>query len=315
MNRESKFLTQLSMFVLCSIAFLPVVKAEQGDLNRHAQQVTPKRASVSLKQLDEARTWKEWDGALKDMEPVSKENRGVLQSYVDDKKHDGRKRFKVFKTMQDANSIEEKRNAIRGRFANEKDVDFRVSLAQEMGRDKSDFFNVQLLAALNRQDEHPFVKVSAALALAAHGDFSGKAMALKLVKEAAPYKDFAMQTLAVMKATDVIPELSSEMRGATDYWKKNSCRLAILRIEVFSADAAKQISLLSSALAEDGYFEARQWAARKLSEIGSQAAAQALVRVAKDEKSIDKNAALTGLQLGVETQKWTKEEVEKWLKK
>lgn len=276
---------------------------------------SPKKASLALKQLDEARTWKEWDGAIKDMEAVSKENQTVLRSYVDDQKHDGRKRFKIFKVLLDSASAEEKSNAIDAKYSSEKDMDFRVSLMQEMGREKSNIYNKKLQDTVKAEKEHSFVRISASLALAAHGDSSGKALALKSVKEASPYKDFAMQTLAVLKAGDVIPNLSGAMKSSSDYWVKNSCRLAILRIELASANNQAQLELLSTALTEDGYFEARQWAGRKLAEIGSKAAGQILAEVVKSNKSIDKNAALTGLNLGINDNKWEEEEVKEWLKK
>lgn len=314
MNMKSKLLMPLG-FVLCFIAVLPIVKAEQGSLDSHGQQVAPKKADVSLKQLDEARTGKEWDGALKNMEPVSKENRSVLQSYVDNEKHDGRKRFKVFRALLDSSSNEDKQKAINEKFRSEKDVDFRVSLMQEMGREKSSVFAKQLSDTLKNEKELPFIRVSAGLALAVRGDSSGKALALKSVKEASAYKDFAMQTLAVMKANDVIPELKSEMNDSKDYWKKNSCRLGILRIQLATTEPSGRYNLLTSAIREDGYFEAAQWATKHLAEIGGNEVAQFFVDLVKSGKFPARQFGHDGLMLGVENGHWTKEDVLKWLKK
>ena len=301
----------LIMFALCCFAILPAVNAEQGDQKNSA----PKKANISLKQLDEAKSWKDWNSVLNNMEPVTKENRSVLQSYVDDTKHDGQKRFMVFRTLFNAASGEEKRNAINERLQSEKDVDFRVSLMQEMGRDKSGIFKKQLSDVSKNEKEHSFVRVSAGLAMAVRGDFSGKALALKSVKEASPYKDFAMQTLAVMKAIDVIPELSSEMTSVTDYSKKNSCRLGILRVELSVAVPSQQVGILSKAINEDGYFEVAQWATKRLAEIGGSETSQLFVSLVKGGKFPGRQFGHDGLMLGVENGHWTKEDVLIWLKK
>lgn len=313
MKSKCEYVLCMGAIVLCLLGGHALAQGHLLDKDK-ASPTKSKKVSVALIQVDAARSWKEWEDVLNEMEQVDKDNRVILQSYINDEKHDGRKRFSVFKVLHKTDSLEEMRNEIKAQFKKENNVDFRVSLAQEMGRDKSDFYNDQLSAALRAPKEHPFVKVSAAMALATHGDNSGKSLALDMVKEATPYSDFAIQALAIMKATELIPEISAEMLRTKDYWKRNTCRLAILRIEVFSAPEEKKIDLLAKALTEDGYFEARQWAARKLSEIGSPAAAQVLVRTAKDKQSVDKNAALTGLELGVVNKKWAKSEVEVWLK-
>lgn len=316
MNSKLKSMPYLSLFALCCVCALPI-KAEQANPKDKASASQPllKKASVSLKQLDDARTWKEWDGSLKDMEPVGKDNKSLLQSYVNDAKRDGRKRFKVFKTLLDAASSNEKQNAISEKLQSEKDVDFRVGLIQEMGREKSNVFTKQLSDSLKNEKEHAFVRVSAGLSLAVRGDSSGKALALKSVKEASPYKDFAMQTLAVIKANDVIPELSSEMKGSTDYLKKNSCRLGILRIQFASTEPPDRYTLLANAISEDGYFEAAQWATKRLAEIGGTETAQFFVGLVKGGKFPARQFGYDGLMLGVENGHWTKEDVLKWLKK
>ena len=59
--------------------------------------------------------------------------------------------------------------------------------------------------------ENGLVQVSAAIGLASFGDDSGKTRALQAVQADEPWADLGINALEVLKATDVISTLESEL--------------------------------------------------------------------------------------------------------
>lgn len=248
-------------------------------------------------------------GRIKSLPPSA---RVKLTAYAHDKTKSGQKRFRVLKAASLA--TDEMIKEVGDLFEQDRDKDLRVQLAMEMGRLKYAPFKSVLRKAIDAPNENGFVQVSAAWSLALQGDDHGKKRALSAVTNAEPWRDFAMQALAIMKADDLVPELERCASSATDYWKKNSCRLAKLRILLAVRDRDK-VPLLSEAIQEKDYFEVRQWAVVKLADLGTPEAGRALATQAKSKGSPAQHFAAEGLQVGIEKKKWTKADVDGWLSK
>lgn len=285
-------------------------------INSWSARVPQRDSGDALKKLDEAKTSQARRGAEEDLIVTDAKSESDVRAYVNDKRKDGRKRLKALRALHKSRPDEIRAKDLEKYFSEKSDDSFRAGVAMEMGRLKQrPEMRQRLRGALDDSQESSQVQLSAAWALAASGDDYGKEKALKSVLEADPWRDFGMQTLAILKARDSLPKINECLSQAKKYAILNSCRLAKLRIELADQDHQAQLRSLDAALREDGYFDVRAWAGRRLAEDRDKAAGEILAAVARDKKSPGTLAALDGLKIGVSKGNWTKQEVEGWLKK
>lgn len=283
--------------------------------NSWAAKVPQRDDGMSLKRLDEAKTSKARRAAEDEIVVTDAKSESEVRAYVNDKKKDGRKRLKALRALHKSQSEDVRAKDLTKYFAEKSDDNFRAGVAMEMGRVKRPELAKRLRGALDDAQEGSQVQLSAAWSLAASGDGYGKTRALKAVLEADPWRDFGMQTLVILKAKDVLPKIDSCLSEQKKDAILNSCRLAKLRIELSDQDHPTQLNSLDAALREDKYFDVRAWAGRRLADDGDKAAGKILASVARDNKLPGSLAALDGLKIGVSKGRWTRQEVEGWLKK
>jgi HEAT repeat protein len=199
--------------------------------------------------------------------------------------------------------------------ADSHEVFFRTSCVMQMGQLHEKSLIPTLKQYLTLKDEDGAVQTTAALSLALLGDASGMARAQQSVQLGEPWADTGMMTLEALNAKSAIPQLEDTLDSSQNYWAKNDCRVAILRIKLKDADAKSSLALLGQVLHENKHLShAEGWAVRKLVELGTPEAGKTLAEAAKARGEAS-GVALKGLRGGVEMGRWDKDEILKWLTK
>ncbi len=274
-----------------------------------------KSAQDILKAWDSAKKLNDLESAKKDLVDLDATSDSVMQAFVSDKSKKGEKRSQVFKVLQSHLPEGQRQKEIIQAFKTDKDTDFKVDLAQQLGSFTDTGTLRVLQETIDNPSENGFVQVSAAHSLARRGDAGGKKRALQSILNAESWADFGIQALVVLKANDVFPILEEKMMNSQDSNQKGYCRLAKLRIQVGMAAPKEHFKLLSAALNEDGFPKAADWAAKRLAKMGGEDVSKLFVSVVKAGKWPNQEFAHDGLLFGIQYGHWSQEDVTKWLAK
>jgi hypothetical protein len=195
--------------------------------------------------------------------------------------------------------------------AKSSDPSFRMHLMMQMSSFKD--ARVDHFLKMTVADTHTdgMSQLSAAWSLALRHDPSGKERALKSVVTADQWRDFGMQTLAILKATDTIPTLENCMNSSSPLISE-SCALGKLRVELSINDASSRLKTLEAGFRKESSFPVRAWVARELAKDGSKGAFDVLCR-ALTRNPEDPNA-LNGLREGVSKGGWDRDQMASCLK-
>ena len=277
---------------------------------------TPAFAAIkdTLTQLDAAKTSLQWTTANDLLRKASKADEPALRDYVADKSKDGRKRFMAFKALVRLMPPLMAREELKSALSAEKDPLFRTDCVREMGRRKDLAFKNLLRNIVADNADNGMVRAAAGEALAILGDDFGKARAMADVMSGAPWADFGARTLETLKATDVLPTLEDHAHASQKYAEKNACKTTALRIRLATSLPSERLRLLKGAMAEADAPETRSFAARALGEQGTSEAAKVLAEIARDKNAPGHFQAKDGLSVGMQQKRWTKSDVESWLK-
>lgn len=268
----------------------------------------------AIERLRKARTAQEVAEARKALNALGPQATTELRSLYRDDSQSAEKRGYAFRTAMHLLPHQQALKEIQDEFDRAGVPEgYRMHIVMEMGRFKDAAVRERLRRALSDKKERGSVQVISAWSLAAQGDDSGKARALQAVLNSEPWRDSGIETLVVLGAKDTFPQLRAGLQSQNSSIR-NSCRLAILRLQNAKAEPKEEISALRDALNEDGYFDVRIWAARRLVEIGGQDAGKTLLAISKDLKSPGQESAQRGLMEGITKQVWTRDEVNSWVR-
>ena len=296
---------QFGAYVL--IAFMIAVCADIARASLSTQQV--------LLDLDGARQPSEWTHAIAELDALAPESRGALRIYAEDLSKDPQKRMLALRASLKSLTKSQSADELQKICVKEHDPNFRASCVMAMGPLHQESLIAPLKQFLTSNAEDGSVQLAAAVSLAIMGDSSGKDRAIQAISKAEPWSDSGIMALEILKAKDALPALQAAFLASNDYWVRNACRQAILRIQLAGADGKAQLDLLADVLREKGHLtHAQQWAARRLVQIGTKDAGMTLARAVKANDEQAGAPAMEGLRGGVEGGHWTKEETQKWLK-
>lgn len=271
-------------------------------------EAAPQSTAGALSALDNAKTMKEWNAAARDLRKAGRIASPELRRYYKDHTKDGRKRFLALWAMLGNEPDGDAVGELVGEFKDDPDAYFRVSCALWLGALKNENGRKVLRQVVGDEDEPGLVRTAAAAALADMRDDAGKEVALDAVLHARPWNDVGMLALERLKANGVLPILRARIESSTEYYVRNACRLAILRIGLSGESKGYQVELLQEALMEGGFFQVSQWAALRLGDLGGDAARRFLARLCRDPRAPVRLAAQRGFMRGAERGHWTLEE-------
>jgi len=191
------------------------------------------------------------------------------------------------------------------------DARFKASCTEELGRRNYPGAKALLKKMLADKDENPRIQVGAALGLAEMGDDSGKEHAIKAVLQDEPWANNAIRVLEKLKISD--PRIDQAARDRGTHGAKPAVRIGSLKTRLAGKSTPERIRLLDEALHDKDSFEVRKEAARHLAEMGTEEAGRRLAAAAKSPDSDFSGTAASGLRIGLENKKWTKEQVAAWM--
>lgn len=296
-------MTKINGLMLGVISFLAV------DMANAAVQ----SASDVVAALDSARTGADFKTTYSALKQLGNESTQTLESYALNPAKEARNRMLVLRFVLDKRPPPIASKTLQDLVRNDSDANFRALCVEELGRRPSSEGMALLRELVVNPVEPAQVQIAAAVGLAEMGDDSGKDRALKAVLQNEPWANAAIRTLEKLHAKDVIPQIEQAARNSTTPYARSCARIAALRIKLVGMPSGEQLDVLESALRDKESREVRKWAAMHLAEIGSQEAGKRLALVAKDGNPELADAAVRGLQTGVESNAWAKEKVSTWM--
>ncbi|MBI3547611.1 MAG: HEAT repeat domain-containing protein [Elusimicrobia bacterium] len=293
-------------FLLWFVSALLVVSAlaqEKHGTNQSIDEV--------LRALDGSRSGGELIAARNKLRSLGKEAAPELRAYVTDTKHDGRKRAMAFGRLMEGLSATERITELRS-VLTDKDATFRSHCLLEAGQLKDQALKPILKRVIESSKEQAVVQLSAAIALAAMGDQSGKQRAIRAVINNEYAADLGINVLESLDAQDARQIIRDKLPSARSEPAQATLHLAILRLDMVKKTSAEKTILLEQSLRTNKSIRVRQWAAWHLAQIGDERAAKALLKVLKTGSPESRESASRGLQIGMQEGRWTQADIRKW---
>jgi len=263
-----------------------------------------------LDDLEHAKSHADFQHVASEMGVVSTADRKELRNFAFDKRHEGRKRYLAFSLSQKGLTDIEKQTEVIDVLRHESDRDFKIAALFDLKKSSSSLGITAFRNIANNNEEDICVRMAAIANLAHRQDFTAQQAAIDAVVNASPCEDVAIEALTQSPHQDIMALLQQRLNITENIEKRNSIRLALLRLQMAGKNTLQAEQLAGKAFYESLNYRAQQWAALYLGSVGDNQALSILKAAAKSGNTPGAAEAIMGLRIGIEKGHWTESDVQ-----